>query len=306
MKILHLLLALLIGLGLGLAYSWYISPVTYVDASPAILRSDFKDQYRDVIAASYVSTHDLARARARLSLLGDADVIAKLSAQAQRMVAAGESFERIQPLAQLAADLQQGFVSSPATSTEFAVISTPLAADTPIVESPTAAPAVTETQSTAETVAPTLATATTPTITRTTSFAQTALIPLASSTFAPRPTFTPIPPPGAPFTLTSQESICEPESQAGLMQFILMDKRRNQLAGIEIVITSNQGEDRSFTGFKPELGNGYADFVMQADTIYSVRVVDGGILVPDIIAPTCADPNSGKYLGGVLLIFQQK
>ncbi|MBI5946264.1 MAG: hypothetical protein HY864_18030 [Chloroflexi bacterium] len=306
MKILHLLLALLIGLGLGLAYSWYISPVTYVDASPAILRSDFKDQFRDVIAASYVSTHDLARARARLSLLGDADVIAELSAQAQRMVAAGESFERIQPLARLAADLQQGFVSSPATSTEFAVISTPFAADTPIVASPTAAPDVTETQSTAETVVPTLATATTSTVTPTTSFAQTALIPLASSTFAPRPTFTPIPPPSAPFTLASQESICEPGSQAGLMQFILMDQRRIQLAGIEIVITSNQGEDHSFTGFKPELGNGYADFVMQAETVYSVRVVDGGILIPDIIAPICTDPNNGKYTGGVLLVFQQK
>ena len=34
----HLILAVLAGLGLGLAYSWKLSPVTYVDASPAILR----------------------------------------------------------------------------------------------------------------------------------------------------------------------------------------------------------------------------------------------------------------------------
>ncbi|HLA86775.1 MAG TPA: hypothetical protein VJL10_02015 [Anaerolineales bacterium] len=72
---LHLILALLTGLGLGLAYSWFISPVTYVDANPAILRADFKDQYRVVIAASYASTHDLPRARARLELLSDADPI---------------------------------------------------------------------------------------------------------------------------------------------------------------------------------------------------------------------------------------
>src|SRR5690349_23625598 len=88
-----LILALLAGFGLGLAYSWKFSPVTYVDASPAILRSDFKDQYRLVIAASYASTRDIARASARLELLGDADPVAELSAQAQRMLASGETFE---------------------------------------------------------------------------------------------------------------------------------------------------------------------------------------------------------------------
>ena len=106
---LHIIIALLAGLGLGLAYSWLISPVTYVDASPAILRVDFKDQYRTVIAASYASTHDLPRARARLQLLGDTDPVGELSAQAQRMLASGEPFESARPLAQLATDLQQGY-----------------------------------------------------------------------------------------------------------------------------------------------------------------------------------------------------
>ncbi len=111
--ILHLILALLIGLGLGLAYSWKISPVTYVDANPALLRADFKDQYRVVIAASYAATHNLDRARARLELLSDTDPIGELSAQAQRMVGSGETLENVQSLAQLATDLQQGFVSVP-------------------------------------------------------------------------------------------------------------------------------------------------------------------------------------------------
>ena len=73
--ILYIVLALLTGLGLGLAYSWLLSPVTYVDANPAMLRTDFKDQYRIVVAASYASSHDLARARARLQLLGDVDPV---------------------------------------------------------------------------------------------------------------------------------------------------------------------------------------------------------------------------------------
>jgi hypothetical protein len=288
MKILHLLLALLIGLGLGLAYSWRISPVTYVDANPAILRADFKDQYRIVIAASYTSTRDLARTRARLELLGDADI-------AQRMVGAGESLVRIQPLAQLATDLQQGVASIPSTSTAFA--STPFTniIDTPITETITEETPATEIQITTEVTTPAPIA----------SFAQTALAPAASATFAPRPTFTQVPPPGAPFALVSQDTICQPGSRSGLLQFILMDKRRKQIPGIEIIVTSIQGEDHSFTGFKPELGNGYADFVMQANTIYSVRVVEGGTSVPNISAPTCKDPNGTTYLGGLLLTFQQ-
>ena len=41
--------------------------------NPALLRTDFKDQYRIVIAASCSANQDMARARARLSLLGDTD-----------------------------------------------------------------------------------------------------------------------------------------------------------------------------------------------------------------------------------------
>ena len=300
MKMIHLLLVLLAGFGLGLAYSWLISPVTYVDASPAILRADFKDQYRIVIAASYAATRDLARARARLELLGDTDSTGELSAQAQRMVGAGSSFEKIQPLADLATDLQQGVARIPSTSISFA--STPFVSalitkvtDTPISDTPTEEPFATETQTTAEATIPS----------PTTSFAQTALVPIATSTFAPRPTFTPIPPPGAPFALVGQNTLCEPGIQPGLLQFLVINARRKQIAGIEIIVTSNQGEDHSFTGFKPELGNGYADFVMQADTIYSVRVVEGGTSVPNIFASTCKDPNGAAYIGGILLTFQQ-
>ena len=285
----YIFVALLIGLGLGLAYSWIISPVTYVDANPAILRPDFKDQYRVVIAASYTSTHDLPRARARLELLSDTDPIGELSAQAQRMVAAGEPLENVQPLAQLATDLQQGFVSIPSTSTPFTntnVINTQIV-DTPFQES-----LPTETQIIEETTPlPTL------------SFEQTPLVPVTTNT--PRPTFTPIPAPGAPFTLVGQDTICEPGTQSGLLQFILMDSRRRQVAGLEIIVTWSQGEDHFFTGFKPELGNGYADFVMEPDTVYSVRVVGGGALVPNISAPSCTDPNGVKYTGGLLLTFQQ-
>ncbi|MBI3162382.1 MAG: hypothetical protein HYZ23_07725 [Chloroflexi bacterium] len=285
--LLQIVLALLAGLGIGLAYSWLISPVEYVDANPSLLRADFKDQYRIVIAASYASTHDLARARARLELLSDSDPVGDLSAQAQRMLAAGESQEHVNLLVQLAKDLQQGMVSAPATITPFTpVVNTP-ALQTPIVAEPT------------QTLAP--ETMPQPTL----SFEQTPLPTQPLLLPTPRPTSTPITAPDDPFTLVGQDTICDPGLQPGLLQIILMDSRRRQIPGIEIIVSWDKGESRFFTGFKPEIGNGYADFVMQADVIYSVRVVEGGSFIPDISVPSCADPNGVDYAGGYLLTFQQ-
>jgi hypothetical protein len=84
-----------------------------------------------------------------------------------------------------------------------------------------------------------------------------------------------------------------------------MNSRRREVAGAEIIVTWSQGEDHFFTGFKPELGDGYADFIMQPDTVYSVRVLKGGSFVPNISAPACTDENGAAYLGGLLLTFQQ-
>ena len=289
--ILLIILALLIGFGLGLAYSWLLAPVTYVDAHPALLRTDFKDQYRIIIAASYASNKDLPRAQARLNLLGDADPISELSAQAQHMLASGETFEKTRPLAQLATDLSQGYVSEPFTPTPFPTFNTPSVQFTSTPTESEPQPEISE-EATVTPAAPTVF------------FEQTPLTPLAQSTLTPRPTFTPTAGPGAPFVLMSQETVCDP-GMAKVMQFILLNAKRDQVPGAEIVVTWSQGEDRFFTGLKPEMGDGYADFMMDAGTVYNIRVVTGGAFVPDVRAPDCTDPNGATYPGGILLTFQQ-
>jgi len=296
--ILFLLLGLLAGFGLGLVYSWRISPVSYVDANPAILRADFKDQYRIVIAAAYASSHDLLRARARLELLSGTDPTGELSAQAQRMTGASESFEDTQFLAQLAADLQQGFASNSITSTPVVntpFIGTPFTAvsSTPDLETPLAEEAAPTAEFLEPTIIPTL------------SFEQTPLAPQQLSTATPRSTSTPTPGITMPFILVGQDTVCDVELNPGLLQFTLTDSRGDPVAGIQIIVTWAEGEDHFFTGFKPEVGDGYADFIMQADTVYSIRVVEGGSFVPNISAPTCTDENGENYLGGLLLTFQQ-
>lgn len=309
-QIFYIILALLVGLGLGLAYSWLISPVTYVDANPALLRADFKDQYRVVIAASYKASHDLARARSRLELLSDTDPIGELSAQAQRMQGAGESFDNVQPLAQLATDLQQGVASVPSAntpSTNALITNTPVAtrtfASTPFT-AVTSTPDL-ETPLAEESTATTSAEFIEPTPVPTLAFEQTPLAPQQLFTVTPRPTSTPRSGIEKPFTLVGQDTVCDAKLQPGLLEFSLIDSRRREVAGAEIIVTWSQGEDHFFTGFKPELGDGYADFIMQPDTVYSVRVLKGGSFVPNISAPACTDENGAAYLGGLSLTFQQ-
>ena len=278
---LHLLFALLAGLGLGLAYSWLIAPTQYTDATPSILRADFKADYRAVVAAAYASNHDLARARARLAELKDPDPVQALSAQAQQMLAAGESFEDVQLVARLASDIQQGTASlpQPNTPTESVVAvipatSTPLPIETPIGQATFTPTQVLET-------------------------------PFAFASPTPRPTHTPVPPPGKPFALVGQDTVCDTTLPQGLLQVMFMDSRRRPAAGVEVTVTWDKGEDSFFTGFKPELGDGYADFQMEAGITYSVRVVESGTTVPNVSIPSCTDSNGQPYLGGLLLTFQQ-
>ncbi len=277
-----LLLALLIGLGVGLLYSWVLSPARVVDSAPIALRPDFKDQYRSAIAAAFNSTGNLERARARLSLLGDADSVEALNAQAQRLLASGD-IQQADDVAALASALAQGeaFVAA--------------------VESPTANPLPTvEPTSTGNEAAPTSATQ--EIFTSTPEISPTQTIIFAAT---PRPTRTPIPTLGSPFALTGQESICDSNLPDGLLQILVLNPNRRQVPGAEIRITWDGGEDRFFTGLKPELGNGYADFIMTPEINYTVQLAQGSDAAIGLIAPACETSDGQQYIGGFKLTFQQ-
>jgi len=274
------LLALLAGLGLGLVYSWVISPARVTDAEPRTLRTDFKDQYRSAIAAAYAATGNLPRAQARLSLLGDSDPIEALNAQAQRILGSGQSPEQADQVAALASALDQG-VALEITSTSLPPIANAIViTSTPPVELSEVSPEGIETIQPVETQAT-----------------------INAST--PRPTRTAVPTLGAPFALTGQESVCDPNLSDGLLQVIVFDSRRRQLAGAKIMITWDGGEEEFFTGLKPELGNGYADFIMNPDTAYTVQLGAGSDVASGLSTSTCQTSDGENLIGGVKLTFQQ-
>jgi len=281
------LIVLVLGFGLGLAYTWVIAPVKYVDAEPRTLRDDFKDSYRTAIAAAYASNADLERARARLVLLGDPDPSQALTAQAQRMVAAGESDDAVQQVALLASAMQGQAAVQPSPTLAATQTDIPTVIFTEVNTQPITTPTtVIETSEPASPAEPT-----------------NTSVPLLTAT--PRPTQQPTATLGAPYQLVGQDTVCDTELAEGLLQVVVTDIRRQQVPGAEIIITWNSGEEHIFTGLKPELGNGYADFLMTPDVTYSVRMADGGTPAADLAAPDCTGTDGAPYLGGFRLTFQR-
>lgn len=283
----EILLALLAGIGLGLVYAWMVSPLNVTDADPDTLRADFKDQYRSAIAAAYSASGNLPRAQARLELLQDAHPMDALNAQAQRMLARGESAQEADQVAALAAALEQGEGTTiPALNpvSEAAVIYEE--SSTPAVLVPSPDPL-------------------TFTIEETSTVPPTEVTRPALPTSTPRPTMTPVPTRGAPFKLTGQEEICDPNLPDGLLQVIVLSSNRRQLPGVEIDITWEAGAEQFFTGLKPELGNGYADFIMTPDVSYTVQLASGSDIAAGLLAPTCQTEGGELFYGGFKLTYQR-
>lgn len=93
-----------------------------------------------------------------------------------------------------------------------------------------------------------------------------ATLPQASPTPAPSPT--PLP----SFQLVEQTAVCAEPGQAGRIVVRVRDVSGSELAGMEIVVVWSTGQERFFTGLRPEQGAGYADFEMAPQVEYEVAL----------------------------------
>jgi len=266
----YLLTGLILGLLIGLAVAWVFQPVEYINTRPASLRADYKDHYRALIASAYLASGDLVRARARLELLQDEDMYRALAEQAQRTLAGGGLPQEARALGLLAIALGQPPPTvPPPTALATASPSATAAAPSPAAATATRRPA---------TLAP---------------------------TFTPLPSRTPTPTQGAPFILEQQELVCDPKINPPLIQVLALDAARQPVPGVEVAVTWQGGEDRFFTGFKPELGLGYADFTMTPGVSYALRLADGGQPVSNLTAQECEAADGQRFYGSWRLVFVQ-
>ena len=64
------ILALLVGIGIGLAYGWVIDPVDFFDLTPDTLRADYRADYVLMTAEVYRVEQDAGLAARRLAIFG--------------------------------------------------------------------------------------------------------------------------------------------------------------------------------------------------------------------------------------------
>jgi hypothetical protein len=306
----YLLTGLAIGVALGLLYAWVFQPVQYTDTVPASLRADFKDQYRALIAAAYLGNGDLLRARARLELLKDENMFRALSEQAQRTLAQQGPDADARALGLLAIALGQA-PPGPAiaiTQQRLTPLAQPTRTESALLPSATTAPEAA--QPTGISIAPTQeqptqpATSAIPASPAVASATQTgAPSPIPTDTLQPTLSFTATP--GGPFLLLSQEKLCETPLAAPLVQIQALDRFNNPVAGVPVIVTWAGGEDRFFTGLKPEKGQGYADFAPASGTLYTLRLGENGEVVNNLAGLMCTPTSGAPYWGAWLLKFVQ-
>jgi hypothetical protein len=130
---------------------------------------------------------------------------------------------------------------------------------------------------------------------------------MASPSPAETSTSTPLAPTAtlAPFVLVSQETVCDPTLPAGLTRIQVRDGTGQPLAGVEIRVTWDSGFQQFYTGLKPEMGNGYADFVMAPGIAYSLQIFPSGSSLNGLSAPECTTAENSIYWGSYLLTFEQ-
>jgi len=82
--------------------------------------------------------------------------------------------------------------------------------------------------------------------------------------------------------LVQQSRVCpatpDPEASGeqvsgGQVRITVLDQEGKQQPNVELLLRWSEDEDRAFTGLKPEIGAGYADFFVATGQSYQVSVI---------------------------------
>jgi hypothetical protein len=270
------LVGIVAGLALGLFFTWQLWPVEYYDTDPVDLRAQYKDDYVVMIAAAYAQDSDLGLASFRLGELGLGDSKQVVLGLFQRYRDAGY-VEETQSLAQLAYDLgvtdvallpymqQPTATPSPVPSPQPTATESPTTAPVPTVTPLPATPTATERP------AEPSATATEPPPTPTAT--EPAPIPTRTATSSPQATSTPTVARDFDYQLVEQKDLgCTADGDGDYILVYVRDENDHGLAGVELVVKGPDVEDTFYTGLKPEIDAGFADFKVDVPGIYTIQV----------------------------------
>lgn len=270
---LYLITGIIIGVLVGLFFSYVVLPLHYMDTEPYSLSNSQKAIYRNQVARAYLYEADSGRAFSRLNLLQDVDTGSELVAQAQQLLAVDGD-----PIAARGLALLVSAITQPG----FQI--TPLVVATPTLK---------------------LVIQITPTILATRTPIQATTTPFA--TFTPRPTATAKPTQSSPYKKISQNEVCGNPAQTNLLMVYIFNPDGDGVIGIRVEISLPDGGSSYFyTGFYPEINPGYADYEMLPDEEYQIRVGEAGEVIKGLKAPQCTDSKGKSFTGGLEIKFKQQ
>jgi hypothetical protein len=247
------LIALIVGVAIGLAYAWLIDPVTYSESSPAQVMTSYREAWLIMSAEAYAQDGDWERTQARVNALRDANLPQTLTELFERYQASGPN-STARALARLADRLN---VRAPAMQVYLAEIIAPTLEIVPTI-------GVVASPRPLHTATPT-------------------------ATPEPPPTLTPSATPLPDYQVIERVAECVSGKQPPQIRVIVQDQSGQSVPGTEIWITwEDGGKDRFVTGLKPEIDPGYGDFDMQPDLSYSVGVDKStSVIVSGLRADPC-------------------
>ena len=128
--------------------------------------------------------------------------------------------------------------------------------------------------------------------------------PTPTLTFTPLPTLTATATLAPPFVLQDQDLICDLAlADHPQIQVLVVNEVGDGISGVEIIMQWVEQEEHFFTGLKPELGIGYADFDVIPQIIYTLHIAGGGQVISGLSAPECSDLSGQRYWGSWRLSF---
>jgi hypothetical protein len=105
--------------------------------------------------------------------------------------------------------------------------------------------------------------------------------------------------------LISRQRTCDVELEQPLIQVEALNILGKPVPGVLVIVAWDDGEERFYTGLKPERGLGYADYTIEPGVIYNLRLGEAGEPVANLSAVNCTAPSGEPFYGAWVLRFVQ-
>ncbi len=251
---------LLLGLVAGLIVTWFVVPLEYYDTYPPMLDASYRHEWIRMTVWAYGLEGDWERTEARLLNLESSEIRVVAADVLEQATVTGQPVEVLVRLA--------GFAAAYGVSTPGVAIygqgdaaAADAAAVAPTADTPVAGAVSAQATPTQAPVIPTLTLTPVPTVT---------------------PSLTPTPPvtETSPIRIISQTLTCATEPSIAVSLELsrtieVRGREEQEIVGLpmrEIWLLWDDGADRAITGFRPDLGLGYADFVVIPGRSYNLYI----------------------------------